>query len=335
MTGSKRRGGNQVSRLAHTVPAALAVFGLGACQRDLPTSMAPGQGLGAAAEARAESHDAGWVGRAGTKLALAAIAGAESFIVRRGPGGTGVVERSGLLVEQHDAVDSQENYWCDTVEECFRRCPEPDQAGGSAQCSCDRLDDGGNGGDGDDEQGQYWCTVTYYGPGEHPWEGGGGGGECSDERDALAAEYNDATEWPCTRFQDWGGTANFTWAELNGGWAGGNESSHRPYGFVTGTLQLNLQATRDAYGSPILITSGYRCPTGNSSTPDSSPTSNHMEGMAVDMWGLRNAWTAPEYLELMRLAFDNGGSLPLVSDYRRCRADPPGGTCGHLHINYL
>ena len=177
--------------------------------------------------------------------------------------------------------------------------------------------------------------MTYYGAGEHPWERGGSEGECGDERDWLAAEYNDATEWPCTRFQSSGGTANFTWEELNGGWAGGNESRHSPYGFVTETLQANLQSTRDAYGAPILITSGYRCPNGNSSLPDSSPTSNHMEDMAVDMWGLRNAWTEPEYLALMRLAFANGGSLSPVSKYRRCRAAAEGGTCGHLHINYL
>ena len=148
--------------------------------------------------------------------------------------------------------------------------------------------------------------------------GGGSGGTqtdcvrkwtCGDERDDLAAEYDDP-KWPCIKFQSSGGTANFTWSELNGGWAGGNESRHYPYGFVTANLKTGLQATRDAYGAPIHLESGYRCPIGNASLPDAVPTSNHKKGAAVDMWGLGVPWTEDEYEDLKRIAFANGGSLP-------------------------
>ena len=155
------------------------------------------------------------------------------------------------------------------------------------------------------------------------------------ERNVLAAEYNDPELWPCTKFQSSGGTTNFTWRELNGGWAGGNESRHRPFGYISGTLKIRLQATRDSYGAPIVLSSGYRCPNGNASIPGASLTSNHTKGMAVDMIGRRRAWKSAEYNYLMQLAFMQGGTLPARSKYRRCRAATEGGICGHLHMNYL
>ena len=244
-------------------------------------------------------------------------------VVRRGDaGGDGTPSQ-----EELERAEIGGSYHCDSVEDCWDKCPEPSQDGGTTVCSCTAQDGGG-----------FWCDVKHYGPGEDPWGGGGGGGggaECRDERDALAAEYGDRVNWPCIRFRSSGGTRNFTWEELNGRWAGGNESRHRPFGYVSGTLMLNLQRTRDAYRAPIRLTSGYRCPEGNRWLPNASESSHHIRGHAVDMIGLRKAWTNTEYQDLKVLAFRYGGSLPPGSIYHHCRAAKKGGTCGHLHMNYL
>lgn len=44
-----------------------------------------------------------------------------------------------------------------------------------------------------------------------------------------------------------------------------------------------LQPLRNAWGKPIIISSGYRCKALNSVLPGASPTSVHMNGYAADM----------------------------------------------------
>ena len=45
-----------------------------------------------------------------------------------------------------------------------------------------------------------------------------------------------------------------------------------------------LEALREAYGAPITVTSGYRCPAHNA-TVGGHPRSAHMAGLAVDVHG--------------------------------------------------
>ena len=44
-----------------------------------------------------------------------------------------------------------------------------------------------------------------------------------------------------------------------------------------------LNAVRHEYGLPIFVTSGYRCKEHNDFLPNSSPTSSHRKGRAVDI----------------------------------------------------
>lgn len=44
-----------------------------------------------------------------------------------------------------------------------------------------------------------------------------------------------------------------------------------------------LDPLREAYGKPIRISSGYRCPKLNAIIPGASPTSDHMTGCAADL----------------------------------------------------
>ena len=145
---------------------------------------------------------------------------------------------------------------------------------------------------------------------------------CSNSRvEALRSEYN--PKWACDKFQNSGGTANFTWSELNGHWAGGNESKHAPWGYIDDGLASGLQKARVAYGEAILVTSGYRCPNGNASIPGAHPDSDHKLGHAVDIYryypdvtpenpyGQPGSWSVKECQELARIMEDEGDGKPL------------------------
>ena len=63
------------------------------------------------------------------------------------------------------------SYGCYGIEDCWRRCPEPQLDGGTTVCSCKKMDEGA---DEEDPNDDYWeCTVNHYGPGENPAGGGG------------------------------------------------------------------------------------------------------------------------------------------------------------------
>lgn len=121
---------------------------------------------------------------------------------------------------------------------------------------------------------------------------------CDDRKvEELRSEYS--PKWACDKFQNSGGTKNFTSSELNGHWAGGNESRHAPWGYIDEGLATGLQEARDAYGEAILVTSGYRCPNGNSSIRGADPNSDHMQARAVDHLSIlsgrdvgESVWTA-------------------------------------------
>ena len=183
--------------------------------------------------------------------------------------------RNPPLANQHDEVNSEENYWCDTPEQCWRRCPEPEQDGGSTSCSCENLEGE------DNEEGQYWCTVTYYGPGEHPWEEGQGGGDdsCTEDQRAIAAEYNDpalytgAGRWPCDIFDDETDTPGATGIH-------DHRTVYLASGYITGKESV-ISYADNASLPGTRIDSSWRCPIGNDLV-GGVPDSQHMEGVAGD-----------------------------------------------------
>ena len=172
--------------------------------------------------------------------------------------------------------------------------------------------------------------------GDSPRRGGGPGrggsgddeeGECGDERDVLVAEYTrlGRSGWPCEKFQNSVSSAHFSWSELNDGWSGGNESSHRPWGYIDAKLIFGLEETRMHYGrGGIRISSGYRCPDGNRTLPRASATSPHMDGLAADMFSANHPWTQAEFNRLRAAAKKSGGRGLFWNSY----------TDHHLHVSW-
>ena len=130
------------------------------------------------------------------------------------------------------------------------------------------------------------------------------------EYDSLMVEFTIA----CDQYTTDGGSAHFTWGELNGYWAGGNESLHQPYGHIDASLPSMLEALRTlALADTTLgitslpLSSGYRCPAGNQRV-GGVPDSYHMKGLAVDistrvLWShLPEAEWKDRYEKLQRLA---------------------------------
>jgi hypothetical protein len=150
-------------------------------------------------------------------------------------------------------------------------------------------------------------------PGEPPPGGGGGGSNptpepetCGDDRDTIIAEYYSfgAPNPPsCSDFQSSGGSEYFSWAELNGGFSTGNP--HSPWGIVTLELSSGLDMTRAAYGKPIIVNSGYRCPHGNNNV-GSAPTSQHVQGLAADIRPTSANMSVQELILLEELAEEHG-----------------------------
>lgn len=64
-------------------------------------------------------------------------------------------------------------------------------------------------------------------------------------------------------------------------------------------IEKVLDPLREAYGKPIVVTSGYRCPALNKAV-GGSPTSDHMKGCAADVHGTPN--TKEENKRLFYLA---------------------------------
>jgi hypothetical protein len=127
--------------------------------------------------------------------------------------------------------------------------------------------------------------------------------QCGDERDIILQEYIDYhvnLRPTCTDFASSGGTAHFTWRELNGGFQAGNP--HHPWGLVSQGLTDALEATRTNYNrGGIRLTSGYRCPHGNARV-SGAPRSFHMHGRAADMYSANHPWTEEEFLLLKQAA---------------------------------
>lgn len=225
-------------------------------------------------------------------------------------------------------------------------CPPHDQNTATNACRLDGItvkatptdddDDDDEDDDHDDEQ----HNVPRDDENEVP--GGGTSAACDDPKvEALRSEYS--PKWACDKFQNSGGTANFNWSELNGHWAGGNESKHAPWGYVDEGLATGLQKARDAYGEAILVTSGYRCPNGNASIPGADRDSDHMKGRAVDIYryypdvtpenpsGQPGRWSVKECQELEQIMRGNGGRpVPCLDDEGKWSYPED----RHLHISW-
>jgi hypothetical protein len=159
------------------------------------------------------------------------------------------------------------------------------------------------------EEDVYWGYIWW--GGEYYWEYLGTNvdtfdyssaeadvGACSSATVAtMIAEYPQygVNYYPlCSAFSRTGGSAHFSWSELNGGFTNGNP--HSPWGIVTAALTTGLEATRTNYNRGGLnLTSGYRCPHGNAGLPDAVPQSDHMEGGAADMFSAIHSWDQTEH----------------------------------------
>lgn len=151
---------------------------------------------------------------------------------------------------------------------------------------------------------------------------------CNDERDVMVNEYRpkgaggvyDEGVVPlphCTQFEYHASSyqylPNFTWGELNGGFAQGNP--HTGFGLITARLANGLTATRTNYGSAIHVSSAYRCPHGNNSY-GSTFASHHMRGKAADMYkpggNVAPYWTQQEF-DALKAAADATTPTPIES----------------------
>jgi hypothetical protein len=115
----------------------------------------------------------------------------------------------------------------------------------------------------------------------------------------------------CADFKSSGGSTNFTWTELNGGFSNGNP--HNPWGIVNSSLTTGLQATRANYDrGGIRLTSAYRCPEGNQAVGGVA-NSSHTYGRAADMYSSSHTWTEEEFALLRTAALNTGNTTELLT----------------------
>ena len=146
--------------------------------------------------------------------------------------------------------------------------------------------------------------------------------ECGDERGVIIQEYRShGVGWvpSCGDFSTGGGTANFSWGELNRS----PGSGHPPYGIVRNVLWTGLENTRSNYNrGGIVIDSGYRCPHGNAAVGGAAQ-SRHMFGDAADMHSSDHPWDFNEWDRLQQAAVAAGATFiePYSQDPSHVHAD--------------
>jgi hypothetical protein len=145
--------------------------------------------------------------------------------------------------------------------------------------------------------------------------------QCEGEAQTMAAEYEDTvyhnTLRPnCLEFRNSGGSAHFSWSELNGGWAQGNP--HTSWGMIKTSLTDGLEATRTNYNrGPILMSSGYRCPAGNRAVTGVN-NSFHTHGRAGDMYSALHGGTNWDEEECATLRTAAGQTNPAPVELLDC-----------------
>jgi hypothetical protein len=142
-------------------------------------------------------------------------------------------------------------------------------------------------------------------------------GTCSNQEvETMYQEYRNPTysntlRPTCSDFTSSGGSTNFSWSALNGGFAEGNP--HIPWGMVKASLTTGLQATRANYSrGGIRLSSGYRCPQGNAASGGVS-NSYHTHGRAADMYSASNTWTEQEFALLRNAALNTNNAIELLN----------------------
>ena len=128
---------------------------------------------------------------------------------------------------------------------------------------------------------------------------------CHDTVRTIIAEYTTFQvnlQPTCADFATDGGSTHFQWWELNDNWSNGNP--HRPWSMIKQGLLNGLEQTRTNYNrGGIRLSSGYRCPHGNTAVGSDAPrTSFHMHGRAADMFSADHAWTRSEFNKLRQAA---------------------------------
>ena len=166
---------------------------------------------------------------------------------------------------------------------------------------------------GQGSEGTYSCDVDWYVNGVFLGSGHTTFAVCADVRDNMIEEYRAGqVAWTpnCSDFANSGGTTHFGWSELNGQWqTDGNP--HNPWGHVRAALTTGLEDTRTEYNrGGIRLSSGYRCPQGNS-LAGGAQQSFHVYGRAADMFSNDHAWTEDEF-NLLREAADGTGTVELL-----------------------
>ncbi len=136
-----------------------------------------------------------------------------------------------------------------------------------------------------------------------------GEGECDDdERSTIINEYQTGVVYTpgitpvptCNEIEyhpdDYQYLPTFTWGELNDHWGPTNPGNpHTYWGVIRESLKLGLLSTRAIYDDPIVLSSGYRCPHGNSNI-SGDPNSHHMRGRAADMYStVGSSWTEEQF----------------------------------------
>jgi hypothetical protein len=147
----------------------------------------------------------------------------------------------------------------------------------------------------------------------------------------MRQEYWGGATWPevtwkpaCSDFSSSGGSTNFTWSQLNGGFTDGNPHGSAPngWGIIKSGLWTALESTRTAFGTELHIESGYRCPHGNKNV-GGKPQSRHMQGHAVDMKPIGVTWNEDTWEDLKDVALANGFT------WNEAYEDDP----SHLHVD--
>ncbi len=151
--------------------------------------------------------------------------------------------------------------------------------------------------------------------------------DCGDARSALNQEYVNTYSggsvyfslgilphctWVDGDFNSSGGSTNFSWSELNGGFSHGNPNY--PWGIARQSLVVGLEQTRTLYDrGGITLSGGYRTPSGNAYYGGVFG-SYHVQGRAADMYSANHTWTETEFT-LLKDASLSTSPMPVQTLY--------------------
>ena len=147
--------------------------------------------------------------------------------------------------------------------------------------------------------------------------------DCDAKQRELASEYSDRSlssrRIECSEFADSGDSRNFTWEQLVGGsnMRGVENGKHSPWGLMSASAINGVDQVYDVFydkfGLALVVSSGFRCPQGNSDVGSKLKNSAHMFGEAVDIdvEGLETGvMTQPQHSILVQAIENSGGTVP-------------------------